>query len=57
MAEFTKVATTQELPPGKMKEYRLGDKVVVVANSDGDYFAFAWLVFRPDSQIFQMSDC
>ncbi|OGG15165.1 hypothetical protein A2773_04725 [Candidatus Gottesmanbacteria bacterium RIFCSPHIGHO2_01_FULL_39_10] len=40
MAEFTKVATTQELPPGKMKEYRLGDKVVVVANSDGDYFAF-----------------
>ncbi len=40
MPEFTKVTTTAELPPGKMKEYRVSGKVVVVVNSDGDYFAF-----------------
>lgn len=40
MAEFTKVATTQDLPSGKMKEYRVNGKVIVVANADGDYFAF-----------------
>ena len=40
MAEFTKVATKQELPNGKMKEYKVNGKTIVVANADGEYMAF-----------------
>lgn len=40
MAEFTKVASISELPAGKMKEYQVGGKTIVIANTDGEYFAF-----------------
>ncbi|MBI2617258.1 non-heme iron oxygenase ferredoxin subunit [Candidatus Gottesmanbacteria bacterium] len=40
MADFQKVTTTEDLPPGKMKEFTLGGKKITVANTDGEYFAF-----------------
>src|SRR3989344_5066562 len=40
MSEFQKVATKSELVPGKMKEYNIAGKTIVVANVDGEYMAF-----------------
>lgn len=40
MANLTKVATKRELPNGKMKEYNVNGKTIVVANIDGKYMAF-----------------
>ena len=39
MAEFVKVATTDELQSGEVKAVRVGDARVCLANVDGNYFA------------------
>lgn len=40
MADFQKVATKEDVSPGKMKEFEVGGKKVTVANTDGGFFAF-----------------
>ncbi len=40
MAEFQTVAKASEIAPGEMKLIDLGGQEVVVANVDGDFFAF-----------------
>ena len=37
--EFTKVAETQEIPPGTMKAVQLGSERVLLVNVNGDFFA------------------
>ena len=37
--EFTKVAETQDLPPGSMKAVQVGSERVLLVNVDGSYFA------------------
>ncbi|MQF69160.1 non-heme iron oxygenase ferredoxin subunit [SAR202 cluster bacterium AD-804-J14_MRT_500m] len=37
--EFTKVAETQDLPPGSMKAVNVGAERVLLVNVDGSYFA------------------
>jgi nitrite reductase/ring-hydroxylating ferredoxin subunit len=38
---FVKVAETSEVPVGKMKMVKLGDKEVLIANVNGHYYAIA----------------
>ena len=38
---FVKVAEASEIPVGKMKMVKLGDKEVLVANVNGNYYAIA----------------
>jgi len=38
--EFTKIARTEEIPAGSMKSVELSGERVVVANVEGDYYAF-----------------
>lgn len=40
MPQYVKVATIGEIPSGKMKEFTVGGKTIVIAHSDGDYLAF-----------------
>ena len=40
MGEFTKLTTKSELPNGKMKEFHLHGKTIVVVNTDGEMVAF-----------------
>ena len=40
MAEFIKVAETSEIPPGRMKEVRVNQEPVVIANVAGNFYAF-----------------
>ena len=40
MADWVKVATTDEVPPGEMKIVEVGGEEVVIANVDGDFAAF-----------------
>ncbi|MBI1885880.1 MAG: non-heme iron oxygenase ferredoxin subunit [Chloroflexi bacterium] len=40
MADFVKVATVDEIPPGEMKVVELGGEEIAVANVDGQFFAF-----------------
>lgn len=40
MPEYTKIATTDEIPVGKMKAFNLYGKDITIANSDGEYLAF-----------------
>ena len=40
MAEFQTVARASDVAPGEMNLVMLDDKEVVVANVDGEYFAF-----------------
>ena len=40
MSSFQKIAVKSDLPPGKMKEYKIADKTIVVANAGSEYFAF-----------------
>lgn len=40
MGEFVKVAETEEIRPGQMKLVALGRRPIVVANVDGEFFAF-----------------
>ncbi len=39
VAEFVKVATTLEVPPGVMKMVQVADQEVCLANVDGKYYA------------------
>ena len=41
MAEFRTAAKTSDLTPGEMKLVTLDGEAVVIANVDGEYFAFA----------------
>ncbi|OLE66261.1 MAG: non-heme iron oxygenase ferredoxin subunit [Acidobacteria bacterium] len=41
MAEFVKVATLRELPPGSAKAVEIGGKAVALYNVDGTVFATA----------------
>lgn len=41
MAEFVKVAETDEIPPGRIKAADVGGERVAVANVDGRFYAFA----------------
>jgi len=40
MAEFQRVATTSEIPPGEMKTVEVNGEEIVVANCDGEFVAF-----------------
>lgn len=40
MPQYYKVTTVEEIPNGKMKEFTVEGKTIVIAHSDGDYFAF-----------------
>jgi nitrite reductase/ring-hydroxylating ferredoxin subunit len=37
--DFTKVAQTDELAPGQMKQVAVGDEQILLANLDGQYYA------------------
>ena len=39
MANFVKVATTAEIPPGKVSVYEVDGKQVAVCNVDGTFYA------------------
>jgi nitrite reductase (NADH) small subunit len=39
MAEFVKVATTDELPPGQAQKVDVGDKTIALFNISGSYHA------------------
>ena len=39
MAEFVKVATVDEIPPGSGKTIEVGDKPIAVFNCDGTFYA------------------
>ena len=41
MADFVKVANASEIPPGEMKIVEMDGQDVVVANVNGQFFAFA----------------
>ncbi len=41
MAEFQKVARASEMAPGEMKLVEVDGDEVVIANVDGEYFAFS----------------
>jgi len=36
---FTKVATTQEIPPGKAKQVKVAGRTLAVFNADGTFYA------------------
>ena len=40
MPQFQKIASKKDLGNGKMKEYKISGKTIVVANTDGEYLAF-----------------
>lgn len=40
MSQFIKIASTAEIENGKMKEYKVAGKTIVIANTDGEYLAF-----------------
>lgn len=40
MAEFHKVASTDEVAPGEVKQYRVEDRPVALCNVDGEFHAF-----------------
>ncbi|OGG04012.1 hypothetical protein A2W14_00765 [Candidatus Gottesmanbacteria bacterium RBG_16_37_8] len=40
MAKFNKVAQKSDIENGKMKEYKIDGKTLVIANVDGEYLAF-----------------
>ena len=37
---MVKITTKSEIPNGKMKEFKVKDKTIVIANLEGKYFAF-----------------
>ena len=41
MAEFVKVGSVDEVPPGEMKIVEVGGQEIVLANVGGDIFAFS----------------
>ena len=40
MKKFIKIASKSEISSGKMKEYKIGDKTIVIVNIGGKYLAF-----------------
>lgn len=40
MTEFHKVASTDEVAPGEVKQYRVEDRPVALCNVDGEFHAF-----------------
>ncbi|OGG21212.1 hypothetical protein A3D03_04820 [Candidatus Gottesmanbacteria bacterium RIFCSPHIGHO2_02_FULL_40_13] len=40
MATFIKVASQNDIADGKMKEFRVEGKTIVIANTDGEFLAF-----------------
>lgn len=40
MAEFHKVASTDEIVPGEVKQYRVEERPVAICNVDGEFHAF-----------------
>jgi 3-phenylpropionate/trans-cinnamate dioxygenase ferredoxin subunit len=40
MAEFHKVASTDEVAPGEVRQYRVEDRPVALCNLDGEFHAF-----------------
>ncbi|MBA3389649.1 MAG: non-heme iron oxygenase ferredoxin subunit [Actinomycetota bacterium] len=40
MPEFHKVAATDEVSPGRVKQYRVEERPVALCNVDGEFFAF-----------------
>jgi nitrite reductase (NADH) small subunit len=39
MADFVKVATTSDIPPGSGKTFEVGDKPIALFNCDGTFYA------------------
>jgi nitrite reductase/ring-hydroxylating ferredoxin subunit len=40
MAEFHKIAATDEVAPGEVRQYRVEDRPVALCNVEGEFFAF-----------------
>ncbi|NIT58114.1 MAG: Rieske 2Fe-2S domain-containing protein, partial [Aliifodinibius sp.] len=40
MAEFEKVAKVSDINPGEVKSFVVGNLVIAICNSDGEFFAF-----------------
>ncbi len=40
MAEFHKIAKTEDLAPGEVKQYRVEDRPVALCNVGGEFYAF-----------------
>jgi len=40
MAEFEKVAKVSDIQPGEIKSFVVGNEMVAICNSDGNYYAF-----------------
>ena len=40
MADFHKIASTEEVAPGEVKQYRVDDRPVALCNVDGEFHAF-----------------
>ena len=40
MAEFHKIAATDEVAPGTVKQYRVEERPVALCNVEGEFFAF-----------------
>lgn len=40
MAEFHKIAPSDEVPPGEMKQYTVEDRPVALVNAGGEFHAF-----------------
>ncbi len=40
MSKFTKVASINDIPEGKMKEFKVEGKTIIIAKTDGEYLAF-----------------
>ena len=40
MAKFQKIASIKQIGPGKMKEFKILGKTIVIANSEGSFLAF-----------------
>src|SRR5438093_3782974 len=39
MPEFVKVASVSDLPPGKVKQVTVGERVIALCNLDGTFYA------------------
>ncbi len=51
MAEFVKVATTADLPPGQRLFYDFEEESIIVFNVNGEYYAIADLCSHDDGPL------
>ena len=51
MSEFTTVTRVEELTPGQVEVFEVGDEFVAVANVDGVFYAFADVCTHDDGPL------